>query len=223
MSEPQHAALVAELEALIAARDRAACVRATRAAVHEGRVSLDDVFARVLVPLLVSTGSQWAAGSKRIWEEHLTSSIVRTVIESLTVDVADAASTVTPVGRTVLLACPSGEQHDLGLRMLTNRLLLRGWDAHFLGADTPAGEVVAAAKAVGADLVVLSAATAYNLVILRAYMDEVKAGLPGVKVGVGGPAFACNHNWAAEDLIVLQELGIDDDPSGSCELPETEA
>ncbi|MDZ4168674.1 MAG: cobalamin B12-binding domain-containing protein [Coriobacteriia bacterium] len=223
MPEPQHTALIAELEAHIARRDRTGAVRAVTAAVRDGRAELDDVFSRVLIPVLVSTGDQWAAGSKRIWEEHLTSSIVRTVVESLTVDVADAAARVTPVGRTVLLACPSGEQHDLGLRMLTNRLLLRGWDAHFLGADTPALEVVAAARAVSADLVVLSAATAYNLVILRAYVDEVKAGLPGVQVGVGGPAFACNHNWAAEDLLVLHELGIDDDPSGACELPGTEA
>lgn len=223
MPETDLDAVRAEFDSAVAAHDRAGAVRVITGAVREGRVALDDVYPRLLIPFLVSTGAAWAAGSERIWEEHLASSIVRTVIESLAADVADAAASVPPNGRTALLACPSGEQHDLGLRMLTDRLLLRGWNAHFLGADTPAAEVVAAAQAVGADLVALSAATHYNLVLLRSFVDEVKAGLPGVRVGVGGPAFACNHKWAAEDLLVTHELGIDDDPAGACDLPESGA
>jgi len=207
----------------VAARDRAGAVRVITAAVRDGRIALDDVYTRLLVPFLIATGAAWEAGSERIWEEHLASSIVRTVIESLTTDVADAAAGVAPNGRTALLACPSGEQHDLGLRMLADRLALRGWTTHFLGADTPAAEVVAAAQALRADLVALSAATHYNLVLLRSFVDEVKRGLPGTQVGVGGPAFACNHRWAAEDLLVSHELGIDDDPSGACDLPESGA
>ncbi len=221
--QPQLDAVRAALHAAIAAHDRAGAVRAVTRAVRESRIALDDVYPRLLVPLLVAVGTAWEAGEERVWEEHLTSSIVRTVIESLAVDVADAAASVPPNGRTALLACPAGELHELGLRMLADRLALRGWTVHFLGADTPAAEVVASAQALGADLVALSAATHYNLVLLRSFVDEVKSGLPGVQVGVGGPALSCNHQLAAEDLLLTHELGIDDDPAGVCDLPDTGA
>jgi methanogenic corrinoid protein MtbC1 len=222
VSEDRVAALRVELDACIAQRDRVCAVKTTLEAVRNGDVALDHVYTRVLTPLLVETGASWQAGNTRVWEEHLASSVVRTVIESLHLEVAAAAASAQPNGRTAVLACPAGEQHDLGLRMLADRLTLCGWNTYFLGADTPAEEVVSAGQALGADLVALSAATHYNLVLLRTYVDAVKAGLPGVRIGVGGPAFACNHRWPAEDLLVAHELGLDDDPSGFCPLPESE-
>lgn len=222
MGEERIAGLRAELDACIAQRDRVCAVKATLEAVRDGDVALDDVYTRVLTPLLVETGASWQAGNTRVWEEHFASSVVRTVIESLHLEVANAAASTPRNGRAAVLACPAGEQHDLGLRMLADRLMLCGWNTYFLGADTPAEEVVSAGQALGADLVALSAATHYNLVLLRAYVDTVKAGLPGVRIGVGGPAFACNHRWPAEDLLVAHELGLDDDPSGFCPLPESE-
>jgi methanogenic corrinoid protein MtbC1 len=211
-----------QLDVLLAAHDRAGAVAAVLDAVHSGEVDLDEIYPDVLTRLLIDTGAAWQAGTTRVWEEHFVTSIVRTIIEALSTDVASIAEKAPKIGRTAVLACPSGEQHDLGLRMLADRLLLRGWSAYFLGADTPAAEVVSAAQSLGADLVALSAATHYNLVLLRAFVDEVKAGLPGVRIGVGGPAFACNHKWPAEDLLLSDELGLDEAPSGSCPLPETD-
>lgn len=216
------AALRSELDAALVAHDRARAVNIALDAVRSGRIGLDALYPDVLTTLLVDTGLSWQTGTTRVWEEHFASSVIRTIIESLSIDVARAAAEVPSQDRTALLACPTGEQHDLGLRMLADRLTLRGWNAYFLGADTPAAEVIAAAKSLGADLVALSAATHYNLVLLRSFVNEVKAGLPGVRVGVGGPAFACNHRWDAEDLLLPAELGIDDEPSGWCVLPEKE-
>jgi MerR family transcriptional regulator, light-induced transcriptional regulator len=222
VTESATVGLRTDLDARIADHDRAGAARVVLDTVRAGSVTLDDVYTRVLTPLLVDTGASWLAGTTRVWEEHFASSVVRTIIESLHLDAAQAAEESPRLGRTVVLACPAGEQHDLGLRMLSERLLLCGWDTYFLGADTPAAEVVAAAQSLGADLVALSAATHYNLVLLRSYVDEVKSGLPGVRIGVGGPAFACNHRWPAEDLLVAHELGLPDDPAGFCPLPESE-
>lgn len=212
MTDESLRALRAELDERIAERDRAGAVAAVLDAVEAGSVPLDEIYPRVLVPLLIDTGAAWESGTKAVWEEHFASGIVRTIIESLTVTVARAAAAAPPLGRTILLACPSGEQHDLGLRMLSDRLALRGWHALYLGADTPADQIVAAARAVGADTVALSAATHYNLVLLRAFVDEVRAGLPGVRVVVGGPAFECAHCWPEDELISSAELGLDSPP-----------
>lgn len=215
-----HAAEIrSSLAERIAARDRTGAVAAAHSAVTDGRISIDRLYRDVLIPLLVQTGESWESGETPVWAEHYTTAVVRTIVESLALEVARASADVPKLGRTAVLACPTGEQHDLGLRMLTDRLILRGWDAHFLGADTPANDVVAAGRSLGADIVALSAATHYNLVLLRSFVDLVKRGLPGVRIGVGGPAFDCDHSWPAEDLLVIHELGIEDDPSGACDLP----
>jgi methanogenic corrinoid protein MtbC1 len=210
------------IDGRLSARDRTGAVRAAVDAVRSGAIGVDELYSRVLTPLLVDTGAGWQTGGTRIWEEHYASATVRTIIESLYLEVAQQAEAVGSSGRAALLACPAGEQHDLGLRMLADRMAMRGWDVYFLGADTPASEVVAAARAVGAELVVLAAATHYNLVLLRTYLEQLKADLPGIRIGVGGPAFACSHGWAAEDLLNPQEIGLDDDPSGFCPLPNAE-
>lgn len=214
----------AGLETLIAEHDRPGAVAFVRAAVGAGRISIAELYRDVFDPLLVDLGTGWQAGTVAVWQEHYATSVVRTVVESLTTDVAAAAAKVPRSGRIAVLACPTDEQHDLGLRMLADRLTICGWEAHFLGADTPATEVIAAATHLGANLVALSAATHYNLVLLRSYVDIVKRGVPeGVRIGVGGPAFSCDHTWPAEDLLIAQELGIDDDPAGSCPLPGADA
>lgn len=214
----EHAAEIrSSIAERIAARDRAGAVSVAHTAVADGAISIDQLYCDVLIPLLVDTGESWQSGATPVWVEHYTTAVVRTIVESLVLAVERAAAP--RIGRTAVLACPSGEQHDLGLRMLNDRLILRGWDAHFLGADTPADDVVGAAQKLGADLVALSAATHYNMVLLRSFVDLVKRRLPGVRIGVGGPAFDCDHHWPAEDLLVMHELGIDDDPEGACELP----
>jgi methanogenic corrinoid protein MtbC1 len=95
--------------------------------------------------------------------------------------------------------------------MLTDRLNLHGWDAYFLGADTPVDQIVSAARSLDADLVALSAATHYNRMLLRDVIEQLKTALPGVRIGVGGPAFATDRSWPADELLSEAELGLGPD------------
>jgi MerR family transcriptional regulator, light-induced transcriptional regulator len=193
----------------LAKKDRAAAVKTVLDAVQGNRLGVDELYTRVLVPLLQDTGAQWQEGSTRIWEEHFATSVVRTIVESLAVEVAQTAEHTPRLGKTAVLACPPGEQHELGLRMLADRMTLAGWNAHFLGADTPVEEIAAAARALGADVVALSVATHYNRLLLRESLDRLRALLPDVRIGVGGPAFAHDPEARPEDSITEAELGLD--------------
>jgi len=203
---PVSARLRARLDELLAARNRPDAVNAALEAVRAKELSVPELYDEVVTPLLVDTGSAWQRGVTAVWEEHFASSTVRTIVEALYPDVVEAAREVSPNGRTVLLACPPQEQHDLGLRMLTDRFALAGWNAVFLGTDTPVAEIVAAAKALGASLVVLSASTHFNRLHLRRVVDKIKEGLPDARVAVGGPAFALDRNWPAAELLTLADI-----------------
>jgi methanogenic corrinoid protein MtbC1 len=77
-----------------------------------------------------------------------------------------------------------------------------------LGADTPLDDIISAALATGAELVALSVATVFERVELRRFIDSLRAALPGVRIVVGGPAFAKDRSWPAEDLLDPAELGL---------------
>jgi MerR family transcriptional regulator, light-induced transcriptional regulator len=202
--------LLAYLGERIEAFDRAGAVSQIAAAVREERLTVPDVYALVLTPYLVSVGSRWRHGSERVWQEHVASHIVRTVVEALYPEVAKQAASVPKLGRKALLACPPREQHELGLRMLSDRFELAGWDVVLLGADAPVEEIVDAAKTTHAELVALSVSTVYERVELRCFIDTLRTELPGVRVAVGGPAFTRNEGWPAEDLLDPGELGLAD-------------
>jgi methanogenic corrinoid protein MtbC1 len=200
------------LEERLAAHDRAGAVESAVDAVHAGTITVADLYVLVLGPLLAEIGSAWAHGTERVWEEHLASHAVRTIVESLYLDVRREAGARARRGVTVVLACPPKEQHELGLRMLSDRFDLGGYDVVFLGADTPVEEIVSAARASGASLVALSVSTVYERVAFRTFVEEMQSALPGVRIVVGGPAFQHEEHWPAEDFLSTAELDLPGSP-----------
>jgi MerR family transcriptional regulator, light-induced transcriptional regulator len=209
------AAVRAALDAALAARDRAGAVSAALDAVRDGTIDIAALYTYVLGPLLVDTGAAWQQGTERVWEEHFASATVRTIVEALYPDVVRAHDQVACVDKRVLLACPAGEQHDLGLRMVADRFALAGWDVDYLGPDTPTEEIIDAAQTLDSDLVVLSASTHFNRVLLREVVDEVQLRLPGVRLAVGGAAFVTDAESYRGLILDEAAFGLP-----ACRLPD---
>ncbi len=199
--------LRAELLELFSAHDKAGAVATALAAVRDGGISIPDLYVDVLGPALVEMGAGWQNGRVAVWEEHLASTAVRTIVECLYPDVVTLAAAARASGRTALLACPPEEAHDLGLRMLADRLALAGWRVHYLGADTPPDEIAAAARTLAADAVMLSSSTHYHRLRLRDVVGRLEVALPGVSVWVGGPAFGVPaDDWTVAHLCPDEEI-----------------
>lgn len=195
------------IDELLAAHDKAGAVQAALAAVDDGTIGVRALYARVLSPLMVDVGAAWQAGGTAVWEEHLAAGAVRTIVEALYPTVRGLADAAAPTGRSVLLACPPNEGHDLGLRMLADLFDLAGWRTYLLGPDCPGPEITAAAETLGVDLVVLSSSTHFHRVRVRALLDELHTRLPGVHVVVGGPAFARGtRGFSAEETTLPPEV-----------------
>lgn len=195
------------VQAALAAHDKPAAVRAAVEAVSGRRVGVAELYGDVLLPVLVDVGARWQAGERHVWQEHLASAAVRTIVELVYPEVLRLKSAAAPSGRSVLLACPPQEAHDLGLRMTADRFEMAGWTAYFLGADTPPEEIADAARTLAVDAVALSSSTHFHRVAVRHLVDELKRALPGVSVWVGGPAFAHDREgWADDELLDLGAL-----------------
>jgi MerR family transcriptional regulator, light-induced transcriptional regulator len=198
-------ALIDRIEAL----DKAGAVRLALGAVESGRIGVADLYTQVLGPFLTGVGAQWQHGRERVWQEHYASHTVRTIVEALYPTVTLQAAAVQRRGETVLLVCPPKEEHELGLRMLSDRFELAGYRTVFIGADTPIAEIIEAASAVSADIVAMSVSTVFELVELRCFVDQVRAGLPGTRVVLGGAAFTREPgSWPANELLDPAALGL---------------
>jgi methanogenic corrinoid protein MtbC1 len=202
-----HAELREAVAAALRDHDRAKAVSIAAEAVHSGAIEVTALYRDVLVPLLRETGASWSSGELRVWEEHLASQAVRSIVEVVYPAVLEKKAEAGASGRSVLLACPPEEAHDLGLRMVADRFDMAGWTTHFLGADTPPEEIAAAARALAVDAVVLSSSTHYHKAALRRVVGRLCEELPGVSVWVGGPAFAHDREgWSDEQLLDLDTL-----------------
>lgn len=199
----------------LGAHDKAAAVRTAVEAVTSGVITIPALYRDVLAPLLADTGASWQRGTVAIWEEHLASATVRTIVEILYPGVLKAKAEVPPAGRGVLLACPPEEGHDLGLRMVADRFDMAGWTTYFLGPDTPVEEIADAARRLGVDAIVMSSSTHFHRVAVRHAVDALKASLPDVDVWVGGPAFVgAATGWLPQEIVDLDAL-LGDAPAAS--------
>ena len=203
----------AELRQTIAQRldalDRSGAVNSALDSVARGDISVADLYTLVLGPYLTEVGSQWQHGHERVWQEHFASHAVRTIVEALYPEVARQAAEVPSRNEVVLLVCPPNEEHELGLRMLSDRFELAGYRSVFLGADTPIAEIVEAANAVHANIVALSISTVIERVELRCFVDTLRERLAGTRIIVGGPALQHDPgSWAADELLDPSELGL---------------
>lgn len=119
--------------------------------------TLETALAGIVLPYLRDLGERWERGEASVGQEHFASNVIRGRLLAL------ARGWERGDGQLALLACASGEQHDLPLIVFGLALRNRGWRIVFLGADTPAGTVADTADQLGPALVVVSAVQAEAL------------------------------------------------------------
>ena len=140
-SEIPVAALRGELAAALGAFDdrRADALLDRAVAVLSTEALLEEVLLPVLRDLERNT----------IGQEHFASNLIRGRLLGL------ARGWGGGEGRRALLACPSGEFHDIGLIAFGLALRERGWRIAFLGGDTPVDTLSAAAESMHPEAIVL--------------------------------------------------------------------
>lgn len=124
-----------------------------------------------------------------IWKEHVKSAIVRSVLEACFPYVIKESQKVTQKNKTVLIVCPSEEYHEIGAKMAYDFFLLHGYNAVFIGANTPTEEILSAVKYSNPDYLAISVTDKYNLIKARQIVNHVKKAKEEVKIIIGGLAF----------------------------------
>jgi DNA-binding transcriptional MerR regulator/methylmalonyl-CoA mutase cobalamin-binding subunit len=140
-------------------------------------LSVETVLQEILLPYLKILGDRWARGEVSVAQEHFASSLIRGRLLGL------ARGWGAGSRPAVVLACPPGEEHDLGLIIFGIVVSRRGWRVVYLGQDTPFATIEETVDAVDPRLVVLAVTEATDL---TADEDALRRLAERVPVAVGG-------------------------------------
>ncbi|HET9121203.1 MAG TPA: B12-binding domain-containing protein [Solirubrobacterales bacterium] len=141
------------------------------------RFTVDGVVSLVLLPVLHEIGTRWERGDVSVAEEHFATALLRGRMLALGRNWGGGT------GPLALLACPPGEQHDLGLIAFGLVLRERGWRIALLGGDTPIETISDAVTKLAPDVVVLAAVTPQPF---EAVADRIRALAGETPVLIGG-------------------------------------
>jgi DNA-binding transcriptional MerR regulator/methylmalonyl-CoA mutase cobalamin-binding subunit len=150
------------------------------------RVGVARFIHEVLVPLNVAVGDAWIRGQLEIFQEHAYSTTVQVLLHQAITAIPEPAGAEAPC---VLLSTFPGEQHGMGLLMAEALLALEGCRCINLGVQTPVWDLVLAARAYQADIVVLGFTACLNPNVIVEGLAELRDKLPAaVRVWAGGSA-----------------------------------
>lgn len=200
--------LVSQFTKYLDQGDRENCINLILTQLSKNKINVVTIYDEVLKPSLEGIFCKDKQNPLCIWEEHLRSSIVRTVLECCYPYVAKERKKLAGASSRgiALVVCPTQEYHEIGARMVADFFTICGFNTTFIGANTPQSDILSAISYINPQYVAVSVSSTYNLLAAKnaiQKMNEVRnAGSLKFKIVVGGQAFKKNSS-------ISKEMGAD--------------
>jgi methanogenic corrinoid protein MtbC1 len=166
--------------------------------------SLDGALRDVVLPVLHEVGERWACGDVTVAQEHYATELLAGRLRALAREWDEG------LGPRAVLACPSGERHDIGLLCCGLALHRRGWRVTYLGPDTPIQALASTVSAVAPALVVLGVLQSETLQAaapaLADMADQVAVAVGGAGATPGLAAAARARYLGSDPVTAAGEL-----------------
>lgn len=162
------------------------------------------LYDQLLTPAMYHVGELWENNDISVADEHLATAICDFVVTA----VENRKMVNEGEARKVMVLGPEGEDHYIGLKMVSSLFRENGWSVKYLGPNMPLSHAADAANRWQPDVIALSAALVYRLPAIKAYVQEFLALEPQPTVVVGGRAVS-KANMSAlrqQGAIVIQDL-----------------
>ncbi|WP_416145081.1 cobalamin B12-binding domain-containing protein [Planococcus koreensis] len=166
--------------------------------------SQKDLYDQLLTPAMYHVGELWENNEITVADEHLATAICDFVVTA----VENRGQAEVGEARKVMVLGPEGEDHYIGLKMVSSLFRENGWSVKYLGPNMPLSHAVEAATRWQPDVIALSAALVYRLPTIKAYIKEFLTLEPLPTVVFGGRAVS-KANMAAlheQGAIVIKDL-----------------
>lgn len=175
---------------LLEAENKQMAVQYALDLLDSGKMDVKNLYVQILTPALNKMECRLDDRNICIWKEHVRTAIVRTIVECCYPYVIKERDKFgLAQNKTAVVLCPPEEYHDLGARMVADFFTLCGWNAIFVGSNTPYEDFYNAAKLIRPDIIAISITNYYTLVVARKIIVDLKSLLGDTtKIVVGGYA-----------------------------------
>ena len=185
------------------AHDKDQCVELTIDALNRQVISIPTLYEGVLGPALYTVDDCVSDDDDCIWQEHVKTAIIRTVIESVYPYVIKMKKSMPRLGISVVLTCPEKEYHEIGLRMMSDFFVLNGYDAIYIGSNTPRQQICTALSKTHAKYLAISITDYYLLFEAQKMIQQVRQHYQEpLTIIAGGHALKNN-------TLSLEKIGIE--------------
>jgi len=141
--------------------------RNTALSIIEGQikqgVTIREIYLDVFQPVLREMGRLWQTQKVSVAQEHYVTGATQLILAQLYLPFMTGNRNRKHRGKTLVAACVSDELHEVGMRMVADFFEMDGWNTYYIGANTPAPDLINAAKERKADVVALSSTMSYHL------------------------------------------------------------
>jgi len=173
-----------------------------------------ELYTNILAPSLNKMECKLADKNICVWKEHVRTAIVRTIVECCFPYVMEKKNELNySLGGTVVVLCPPEEYHDLGARMIADFFTICGYNAIFVGSNTPYNDFKNAIDVIRPNIVAISVSNYYNLVCTKKIIEDLrKVNHNHFKIIAGGYAFgrnADNYKLVGADYYANTYLDIE--------------
>ncbi|MDY0235458.1 MAG: cobalamin-dependent protein [Gudongella sp.] len=171
--------------------------------IEKDKFTIPELYEGILMPALYSIDKCPISDPGCIWKEHLKTGIVRTIIEGIYPYVIKLGRAQDKVNKKILLVNPEKEHHEIGLRMISDFFQINGYDAVFVGSNTPRMQICEAISSEKPDYIAISVTDYYLIFEAKKIIERIKENCKyDIKVILGGQAFKKNRN-------LVEEIGAD--------------
>ena len=157
--------------------DRASAYSLAIRALDEG-VSIRDLYLGVFERVQYEIGRLWQTNAISVGQEHYCTAATQSIIAKL----YDYLTIAEPCNKTVVATCVSGELHEIGLRIVCDFLEMEGWTSIYVGANTPAADIIRLIVREKTDVLAISATMTFHVQRVREIIDAVRKSMLQVKI-----------------------------------------
>lgn len=144
-----------------------------------------NIYEKLFQKGLYQVGRMWEKNKISVATEHLATSIT----ENLMNRVYEKIPIVEPVQKKIVITSIENETHHIGGKMVADVFEMQGWDAIYLGGNTPAVELADFVEETKPDLVGLSVSVYFHMDTLVKTIDLLNKNFKTLPIIIGGQAF----------------------------------
>ena len=183
--------LYGELLLALKDHDKESALKISMEALKNKVVDISTLYGYILAPALNNVIDEFKDDDDLIWQEHVRSSIIMSIIENCYSYVIKERDILKKENQgKVIVLCPKYEDHIIGARMASDIFTITGYETTFIGANTPCKTVLKAIETIRPDIITISVTNFYNIIETKKTIDRINDTFDyGIKFILSGHAF----------------------------------